>query len=511
MSRIAVDRFLALVERCGLIESKRLTKAVTDWKSQASASHLDDARACGAYLVRLGLLTPWQCHKLLEGRHRGFFLGNYKLLDHLGSGGMSNVYLAEHVLMQRLVAIKVLPENRVADAAYLDRFHLEGQAVAALDHANIVRAYDLGSEGRIHYLVMEYVDGSDLEALVERTGPLDYYMAAQYVAQAAAGLDHAHKNGLVHRDVKPANLLVDRQGTVKVLDLGLAKFDAQVRPSPAFAQQEQVLGTADYFAPEQAKNSRTVDHRADIYGLGCTLYFLLTGHAPFSGRSTSELATAHQQQVAASVRLDRPDAPLALVSMCQKMMEKAPQDRYQSAREVLDALSAWLDQEQNAGRFVPAACGPTSSGDIDSAMRDTAPNLQKTDRLLRESLRGEVLGAGALSDVIAPPGATPPPAGATSGSDVLSMPPPPPVPPIVPPPRDAQRAPVSPVAPASQTPVASASSEVSHGGLPPSSSGTFHTAPRARRSTRATQWGWAALLSALVVGAALLALFAMRG
>src|SRR5690606_20911189 len=127
-----------------------------------------------------------------------FMLGNYKLLDHLGSGGMSNVYLAEHVLMQRMVAIKVLPENRVADSGYLARFHFEGQAVAALDHRNIVRAYDLGSEGRIHYLVMEYVEGSDLAALVERSGPLPFHAAAEYIRQAAEGLDHAHQSGLVH-------------------------------------------------------------------------------------------------------------------------------------------------------------------------------------------------------------------------------------------------------------------------------------------------------------------------
>ncbi len=227
MSMIAVDRFLALVERCGLVEHEQLAEAVAEWKGRATAAQLDDARHCGEFLVGAGLLTAWQCHKLLEGRHRGFMLGNYKLLDHLGSGGMSNVYLAEHVLMQRLVAIKVLPEHRVADASYLARFQLEGQAVAALDHPNIVRAYDLGCEGRIHYLVMEYVDGFDLEALVDRTGPLECHVAADYIAQAAAGLQHAHGSGLVHRDIKPANLLVDRHGAVKILDMGLAKFAAR--------------------------------------------------------------------------------------------------------------------------------------------------------------------------------------------------------------------------------------------------------------------------------------------
>src|SRR6185436_18880149 len=183
----------------------------------------------------------------------------------LGSGGMSSVYLAEHVLMQRRVAIKVLPHNRVGDSSYLARFHFEAQAAAALDHRNIVRAYDLDNEGRIHYLVMEYVEGRDLQAIVEQDGALEFHAAANVVAQAAAGLEHAHQRGLVHRDIKPANLLVDLKGTVKILDMGLAKFTPESRPTPGFAHDDQILGTADYLAPEQAANPRSVDHRADIY------------------------------------------------------------------------------------------------------------------------------------------------------------------------------------------------------------------------------------------------------
>ena len=205
---------------------------------------------------------------------------------------MSSVYLAEHLLMQRRVAIKVLPHNRVSDSSYLARFHLEAQAVAALDHPNIVRAYDLDNDGKIHYLVMEYVEGRDLHALVCQRGPLDYHTAANYIAQAATGLDHAHHCGLIHRDIKPANLLVAVNGTVKILDMGLAKFTAETRPAPSFAQDEHVLGTADYVAPEQAVNSQLVDHRADIYSLGCTFYFLLTGHPPFATGTSLERMTA---------------------------------------------------------------------------------------------------------------------------------------------------------------------------------------------------------------------------
>jgi serine/threonine-protein kinase len=506
MSKLALDRFLALVERCGLVDAERLSEVVLAWKIQASASQLDDSQQCGAHLVRLGLLTPWQCHKLLEGRHRGFFLGNYKLLDHLGSGGMSNVYLAEHVLMQRLVAVKVLPENRVADSAYLDRFHLEGQAVAALDHPNIVRAYDLGSEGRIHYLVMEYVDGDDLAALVERIGPLDYYTAAHYVAQAAAGLEHAHRSGLVHRDVKPANLLVDRRGTVKVLDLGLAKFDAGVRPAPAFAQQEQVLGTAEYFAPEQAVNSQAVDHRADIYGLGCTLYFLLTGHPPFAGRSASELMAAHQQHIASSVLVDRPDAPLTLVAICQRMMEKSRERRYQSMSEVVEALERWLDQEQTAGRLSPVQPGRMlPSDDVRSATQDTVPNLRKTDRLLAS----DVAAAPPSSDVFAPSGAKKPAGISPSQSHVLAVPPPPPSPPVVPPPREARAVPARTVGEASEARRAPAPPTVPAAPGRPISSAPYEAQPRGHKRAGAWRWTWALVLSAMVLGTLLLALFAM--
>src|SRR6478672_10118990 len=231
MSMLSLDKFVALVDRSKLVDDDRLSEAVDDWKRQATLRQLDDARHCAEHFVGTGLLTQWQAGKLLDGRHRGLFLGKYKLLDHLGSGGMSSVYLAEHVLMQRRVAIKVLPHNRVGDSTYLARFHFEAQAAAALDHPNIVRAYDLDNDGKIHYLVMEYVEGRDLEAIVSAEGALDCAMAAEIIWQATAGLEHAHECGLVHRDIKPANLLIDVKGVVKILDMGLAKFTSESRAS----------------------------------------------------------------------------------------------------------------------------------------------------------------------------------------------------------------------------------------------------------------------------------------
>ncbi|MEX0676273.1 MAG: protein kinase [Pirellulales bacterium] len=483
MSKLTVDEFLALVERSRLVEPERLAHIVAQWKSQRAPGQPGDAQPFAEHLIRSGLLTRWQSQKLFEGRHRGFLLGGYKLLDHLGSGGMSNVYLAEHLLMQRRVAIKVLPQNRVADSSFLARFHFEGQAVAALDHHNIVRAYDLGCEGRIHYLVMEYVEGSNLEDLVERQGPVNFHTAAGFIAQAAAGLEHAHGSGLVHRDIKPANLLVDRHGTVKILDMGLAKFKAEVRPTPAFAQDNEVLGTAEYLAPEQAVDSLSVDHRADLYSLGCTLYFLLTGHPPFQGHSSGELMAAHQQQLPPSLLVERPDAPPSLVAICRKLMAKAPANRYQRARDVADALVGWLESERAAGRFAAAV-------DVDpqifSATRDTTANLQETAKIDPSVADSQSAG----------------------GSDVIPTPPPPPTPPLVPPPRDTQFAQIPTVAP-----LATAISAAPHLGRPSldrprSLRSSWVSLGRTVKSNSAPTWLWTALLSALVVGAVLLALFA---
>ena len=371
MSKLSVDRFVELLERSKLVDPLQIEELTARWKSSATAAQLEDAEACAEFLVTAGALTHWQAMKLLDGRHRGFFLGKYKLLDHLGSGGMSSVYLAEHVLMQRRVAVKVLPQNRVSDASYLARFHFEARAAAVLDHPNIVRVFDLDNDGRIHYLVMEYIEGYDLDELVSEHGPLDYHTAVEFIKQAGAGLEHAHQAGLVHRDIKPANLLVDMRGTLKILDMGLAKFTSGARAVQDFGHDEHVLGTADYLAPEQAVNSQTVDHRGDIYGLGCTLYFLLTGHPPFAKGTSQERMAAHQHEEPPSLLVERPDAPQALVAICGRMMEKSPLDRYQSASEVRQALEAWLESEAAFGRVAPPAS--LAAGRTKPGMRRRSP------------------------------------------------------------------------------------------------------------------------------------------
>ena len=263
MASISVEKFIDLLERSKLLDADELSSQLAKLKKNAAdsgeTSPMADAESLGEYFVEKDLVSRWQCDQLLKGKHKGFFLGKYKLLRHLGTGGMSSVYLAEHVVMQTKRAIKVLPSKRVNDSSYLDRFLREARAAAQLDHKNVIRAYDVDCEGKIHYIIMEYVQGQDLQQIVRNDGPLDYERAADFTYQAAQGLAHAHAVGLIHRDIKPANFLVDNNDTVKLLDLGLARFTEDEKASLTVAHDENVLGTADYLAPEQALDSHNVD------------------------------------------------------------------------------------------------------------------------------------------------------------------------------------------------------------------------------------------------------------
>jgi len=341
MAKSRLESFFDLTQQSGLVDRDQLGRVVDQIRRQTGRLPAEPEEV-GRKLIEVGLLTKWQCAKLLEGRHKGFFLKRYRLLDHLGTGGMSSVYLAEHVLMQRRVAIKVLPKNRVQDTSYLERFYRESQAAAALDHRNIVRAYDVDNEGDIHFLVMEYVEGRDLHTIVRDSGPLGCPVAADYIRQAAEGLAHAHQAGLIHRDVKPANLLVARDNLIKLLDLGLARFTGEERASITVAYDENVLGTADYLAPEQALDSHRVDARADIYSLGCSFYYLLVGHPPFDEGTLPQRLMMHQKAPPPGIHQFRPDAPDDLAEICLKMMEKKPEDRFQTAAAVADVLADWL-------------------------------------------------------------------------------------------------------------------------------------------------------------------------
>lgn len=343
MSTMTVDEFLVLLKRSTLLEDQVYETALEEIKRDIP-SVFDDVTSLAEEYIKRNLLTAWHVRQLMKRKYKGFYLRQYRILGHLGSGGMSSVYLGEHTIMKRLVAIKVLPK-RCLNPTYLNRFVREAQAVASLDSPHVVRAYDFDRFEDVHYIVMEFFAGQNLRQLVEKEGPLDYEDAANYIRQAALGLIVAHKSGIVHRDVKPDNIVVNEHGLVKILDLGLALLDEDIFTlKGSIGDEDKILGTADYLAPEQALNSHNVDARADIYSLGATLYFCLVGKPPFPVGTISERLLAHQRKDPVSIFSKRPDAPVDLVEICSNMMAKKIEKRIQSATQVADLMQHWLIQ-----------------------------------------------------------------------------------------------------------------------------------------------------------------------
>jgi hypothetical protein len=263
----------------------------------------------------------------------------YRVLELLGSGGMGAVYKAEHLLMERVVALKVMSRALVGNAAGVERFRREFKTSARLAHPNIVVAHDAEQAGDLHFLVMEYVEGTDLARWVVERGPLPIAEACRYARQAALGLQHAHEHGMIHRDIKPHNLMRTRDGTLKILDFGLARLAAEAGSGPsAVTGQGTLLGTVDYLAPEQADDARQADIRSDIYSLGCTLYHLLSGQPPFPRGTLVQKVMAHTERQPPSLLEFRPDLPPGLARVVERMMAKPPEQRYQTPAEVAAAL-----------------------------------------------------------------------------------------------------------------------------------------------------------------------------
>jgi eukaryotic-like serine/threonine-protein kinase len=334
---------VALVRKSRVVDPS----ALDSWEARLALAAPHSPKQLATLMVREGLLTVLQARQLLRGKWRNFLLcDKYKLLEHLGTGGMGRVYLCEHARMGRRVAIKILPPERASEEVCLERFFREARAAAALDHINIVRAHDIDRDDSgpepLHFLVMEYVDGRNLQSIVDQVGPLSVERSSHYVSQSATGLQHAHEAGLVHRDVKPANLLLDRSGTVKILDLGLARFfDDAGDDLTRRLNKHAVIGTADYLAPEQALNGHAADIRADIYSLGVTYFFLLTGRSPFKEGSIAQKLIYHQKDQPEPVRNIRPDVPDGVAQIISRMLAKDPKDRFQEPIEVRLALDPW--------------------------------------------------------------------------------------------------------------------------------------------------------------------------
>src|SRR5262245_43283279 len=303
----------SLIDQSGLLAASQLQPYFADET---------DPCAIADRLVADLLLTPFQARQLHKCRTDGFFLTEkYKVLDFIGSGGMGQVYLCEHLILHRLVAVKLLQlaTGSGMDAARaFDRFYREARAVAALKDPNIIQVFDVDRVGPNPFMVMEYVDGTNLHDVVTRHGPLTPLRVAEYIRQAALGLQHAHEVGLVHRDIKPGNLLVDRSGTVKLLDLGLARFSedpARNREITEKYDRHMVLGTVDFMSPEQAFDSPAVDIRSDIYCLGCSFYYMLTGHVPFPDRSVAEKMLAHRSRAPAPISEICPLVPEGILAI----------------------------------------------------------------------------------------------------------------------------------------------------------------------------------------------------
>lgn len=331
-----------LIRRSGVIEEARLNGYLQDLEASGHAP-AEPTKYAGR-LVRDGLLTYFQAEQLLQGKWKRFAIGKYRILERLGAGGMGQVFLCEHKVMRRRVAVKVLPTARAEDPGALDRFYREARAVAALDHPNLVRAFDIDHDGGLHFLVMEYVDGASFLDIVKKNGPMEPLRAAQYLYQAAAGLDYAHQvAGLVHRDIKPGNILLDRVGVVKVLDMGLARFFNDESDNLTQKHDDNLLGTADYLAPEQAIDSHSVDIRADIYSLGATFYYVLTGSPPFPEGSAAQKLIWHQSREPARIREIRREIPEQLDNIVALMLRKDRAERFQTPAELTEALAPWLE------------------------------------------------------------------------------------------------------------------------------------------------------------------------
>jgi serine/threonine protein kinase len=324
----------------GLVTQAQLDEAAEQIRLKQAAETgaavaVEDA-AVARYLVERGILTRYQSDQILSGRTK-FKLGPYIVTDWIGQGGMGQVYKAVHQVMGRESAVKVLPLNKATPES-ISNFNREIRTQAQLDHPNLVRAYDAGHDGNVHFLVTEYVPGTDLRRLIRTQGSLPVQQAANVVMQAARGLEHAHGRGLIHRDVKPGNILVTPDGIAKVSDLGLAGFLNAAEQDP---RAGKIVGTSDYIAPELILSPSEVSVISDIYSLGCTLYYAVCGKVPFPGGTTREKARRHCEETPWHPRRFKPEIPEEFVEIIADMMEKNPRDRIQTAAEVVQRLEPW--------------------------------------------------------------------------------------------------------------------------------------------------------------------------
>lgn len=349
----STDDVLAALRASGLLTPDRLTGVAREAEAAGG-----DPGALVKALVKRKVVTFYQLKKVIHGRASDLFVGGYVITDKLGEGGMGKVFRARDPL-GRTVALKVVRPGLVSNPVIRGRYEREVRAASKLDHPNIVRVLDAGAADGKFYMAMEFVDGIDLSRLMKDCGRLEVPEACEYVRQAALGLQHAHEGGFVHRDVKPSNVVV--AGTrhvpraagpvvVKLLDLGLARAtDPDEVVAPDLTSDHAIVGTPDFIAPEQAKNSRAADRRADLYSLGCTLYYLLVGRVPFPVETAIEKVLAHHSDVPTPVQALRPQVPAAVAQLVARLMAKHPDDRIQSGAELATLLEPHCAYPPGAG------------------------------------------------------------------------------------------------------------------------------------------------------------------
>ncbi|MDA1014841.1 MAG: serine/threonine-protein kinase, partial [Planctomycetota bacterium] len=354
-------------------------------------------------------------------------LGQYRLLEKLGQGGMGSVYRAMHTKLKRVAAIKTLSPAYVDRPEAVARFHREMEAVGRLKHPNIIEAHDASEADGIHFLVMEYVDGMDLGQLVRSGGPLSVSRSVGYILAAARGLCYAHQEGVVHRDIKPSNLMLDKTGCIKVLDMGLARLEdpnAVNAQGVGFTMTGQVMGTVDYMSPEQALDTRTADERADIYSLGCTLHFLLTASPAYGGETLTQKLISHREHPIPNLCDMIGQFPAELNDVFQKMVAKSVDDRYQSMADVvsdLEACQPGLPSSPGDSASFPAiasmdsraALRPASDGSsqhqrTDPILSSNADSVLDPNRTVPPAAPAAAIADSSLSNATIPPSASGP-------------------------------------------------------------------------------------------------------
>ncbi|WP_010587221.1 serine/threonine protein kinase [Schlesneria paludicola] len=365
---VSVDGFLKHLSDSGVMSSADISNVEAQIPA---AKRSRDADSLARELVRLKMLTPFQADNLNQTEPAPLLIGNYVIQDKIGSGGMGVVYKAQHRRMKRTVAVKVLSSDSLRDTDTVKRFLREAEAAAKLSHPNIVAAFDADEANGIPFLAMEFVEGQDLSACVRTNGPMSLDQALDCILQAAQGLEHAHQQGLVHRDIKPANILITPQGTVKILDMGLARLhtiNADTASSGAgeITQAGSVVGTVDFMSPEQALDSIQVDPSSDIYSLGATLYYLMTGKAMYELPSLMARLIAHRESPLPSICALRPDAPPQIDTVFRKMVAKKKEDRYESMTAVIRQLRDWKNAVESGSATMssPELIVPKSVMDV---------------------------------------------------------------------------------------------------------------------------------------------------